>query len=172
MSYFFHLLSCKFRWNWKVSQILLFLQLAQLVAVVYCCMFVAFVTDKMIMITTDNDNSTQSNCLLDSKRSMFIESVPMFILYVFCMVVFWAPILKIFLETIIVSRYRLNFLSSKSCSYWMNDSFVRIIFTSGVGIAAAESRTFLIQTVFSFVFQGYICSWNLFLQENLFFQDL
>ena len=46
---------------------------------------------------------------------MLIESDPVEILYVFCIAVFWTPILKIFLETIIVSRYFLKFFSSKNC---------------------------------------------------------
>ena len=63
---------------------------------------------------------------------MFNECCPTFISYVFCIGVFCARILKIFLETIIVSKYCPKFLSSKICSYWIKGAFVKIIFASGV----------------------------------------
>ena len=58
------------------------------------------------------------------------------------------PILKIFLEAIIVPKYCLKLLSSSSCSYCMNGTFVNIIFASGSTAAAA-----LTETIFSFQFQ-------------------
>ena len=45
------------------------------------------------------------------------------------------PILKTFLETIMVSKYCLKFLSSKNCPYCEKGGFVKVIFASGAPIA-------------------------------------
>ena len=50
---------------------------------------------------------------------------------------------RMFLETIVVSRYCLNFLSSRSCSYRMKGAFVKIILASGEGRAAEAASTSL-----------------------------
>ena len=76
-------------------------------------------------------------------KSQCLMSPDIHLFHMFCVSVFCAPILNIFLETIIVSRYCLKFLSSKIHSYWMKGAFVNIIFASGAGIVAVEPRTFL-----------------------------
>ena len=116
--------------------------------------------------------SNQSNYLFKPKNLMFIESCPTLISYVFWTDIFWAPMQRIFLETIIVFRYCLKFLSSKSCSYWMKGAFLKIIFASGDGIGEPAVITFLIQPIFSFRFQDDILFWSQLLEGNLFFLDL
>ena len=48
------------------------------------------------------DISNQSNYLLEPKKLILIESEPTTISYVFCIGVFWVPMRKIFLETMIL----------------------------------------------------------------------
>ena len=66
-----------------------------------------------------------------SKKLLVIELEQTAILYVFWMSVYCTPILKIFLETIMVSRYCLQTLSNKNCLYWIREGFVKIVFASG-----------------------------------------
>ena len=57
--------------------------------------------------------------------------------------VFSAPICRMFLETITVSRYCLKCLSSNSCSYCIKGAFVKIILASGEGSSDPAANTFL-----------------------------
>ena len=50
---------------------------------------------------------------------------------------------RTFLETIMVSRYCLKFLSSKSSSHWIKGAFVKIILVSGAGTPEPATKTFL-----------------------------
>ena len=49
---------------------------------------------------------------------------------------------RIFLETIMVSRYCLKFLYSKSCSYWIKGAFIKVILASGGGSPDPAAKTF------------------------------
>ena len=104
----------------------------------YSSILISFSLSSMVNI------SNQSNCLFAPKNSTLIESDPAFISYVFCIGVFCAPILIIFLDTMIVSRCCLKFLSNKICSYWIKVALVNMISASGVGaVVVVEASTFL-----------------------------
>ena len=101
-------------------------------------MFVTFVI---------SDISSQSNCLFLPKNSTFMLSLFADISYVFCKGYFCIPILKIFLDIIIVSIYCLKFLSSKNYSYRMKEALVKIVLASGAQIKVTiflDSKSFFI----------------------------
>lgn len=97
----------------------------------------------LLLLSNTKDISSQLICLFTPKKSMLRESDPTLISYIFCIGVFCTPIRSFFLDTIIVSRYYLKFISKRICSYWMKGAFVKMILASGLlGIVAVGAWTF------------------------------
>ena len=106
-----------------------------IVTVIYCGMFCgSYSTLQIILSSQIVYLYLKSQCPRNPDQHLF---------HVFCTGVFCAPILRIFLDIIVISRYCPKFLSSNICTYWMKGAFVNIIFASGIGIAAPDARTFL-----------------------------